>query len=37
MLSLTVSQIKDRNARYDPQETLKLIDEEVDAARAGRS
>ena len=29
MLDLTVSQIKDRNARYDPQETLKLIDEEV--------
>ena len=37
VLDLTVSQIKDRNARYDPQETLKLIDEEVDAARAGRS
>lgn len=37
MLDLTVSQIKDRNARYDPQETLKLIDEEVDATRAGRS
>ena len=37
MRDLTVSHIKDRNARYDPQETLKLIDEEVDAARAGRS
>ena len=37
MLDLTVSQIKDRNARYDPEETLELIDEEVDAARAGRS
>ena len=37
VLDLTVSQIKDRNARYDPQETLKLIDEEADAARAGRS
>jgi hypothetical protein len=37
MLSLTVSHIKDRNTLYDPQETLKLIDEEVDAARAGPS
>ena len=37
MLDLTVSQIKDRNARYDPEEILELIDEEVDAARAGRS
>ena len=36
MLDLTVSHIKDRNTRHDPQETLKLIDEEVDAARAGR-
>lgn len=33
----TVEQVKDRNARYDQQELLDLIDEEVDAARADRS
>ena len=37
LLDLTVAQIKDRNAAYDQQAILKLIDEEVDAARAGRS
>ena len=37
LLDLTIRQIKDRNARYDQQEILDLIDEEVDAARAGRS
>jgi hypothetical protein len=36
VLDLTVVEIKDRNARYDQQEILDLIDEEVDAARAGR-
>ena len=37
VLELTVSRVKDRNARYDQEELLDLIDEEVDAARAGRS
>ena len=37
LLDLTVAQIKDRNAAYDQQAILKLIDEEVDAARAGCS
>ena len=37
LLDLTVAQIKDRNAAYDQQAILKLIDEEVDAARAGGS
>ena len=37
VLDLTVCQIKDRNARYDQQDILDLIDDEVDAARAGRS
>ena len=37
VLDLTVHGIKDRNARYDQQKILDLIDEEVDAARAGRS
>ena len=37
VLDLTVCQIKDRNARDDQQDVLDLIDEEVDAARAGRS
>ncbi len=36
VLDLTVREIKDRNARYDQQDILHLIDEEVDAARAGR-
>ena len=37
VLDLTVCQIKDRNARDDQQDILDLIDDEVDAARAGRS
>ena len=37
VLDLTVREIKDRNSRYDQQELLGLIDEEVDATRAGRS
>ena len=37
VLDLTVRQVKDRNAAYDQREILNLIDEEVDAARAGRS
>ena len=37
VLDLTVHEIKDRNARYDQQEILNLIDEELDAARADRS
>ncbi len=36
VLDLTVRQVKDRNARYDQQEILDLIYEEVDAARADR-
>ena len=34
---LTVSNIKDRNARYDQSEILAIINEEVDAGREGRS
>ncbi len=37
VLDLTVREIKDRNTRHDQQEILDLIDEEVEAARAGRS
>ena len=37
VLDLTVRQVKGRNARYDQREILDLIEEEVDAARAGRS
>lgn len=36
VLDLTVGEIKDRNAGYDQQEILDLIDAEVEAARAGR-
>lgn len=36
VFDLTVRGIKDRNAGHDQQELLDLIDEEVDAARAGR-
>lgn len=36
VLDLTARGIKDRNAGYDQQELLDLIDEEVGAARAGR-
>ena len=37
VLDLAVRDVKDRNVRYDQQDLLDLIDEEVDAARAGRS
>ena len=37
LLDFTVRQVKDRNAGHSEQEILDLIDEEVDAARAGRS
>ena len=37
LVQLTVSNIKNRNARYDQSEILAIIDEEVDAARKGRS
>ena len=37
VLDLTVREIKDRNSRYGQQKLLDLIDEEVDATRAGRS
>ena len=37
VLDLTVRDVKDRNVQYDQQDLLDLIDEEVDAARAGRS
>ena len=36
LFDLTVDQIKDRNAQFDQQEILDLIDKEVDAARADR-
>ena len=37
VFDLTVSQVKERNAEADQRETLGLIDDEVSAARAGRS
>ena len=37
VLDLTVRQVKDRNNGYDQQEMLDLVDDEVDAARAGGS
>ena len=37
VLDLTARQVKNRNAGFDQREILDLIDEEVDAARAGRS
>ncbi len=37
VLDLTVEQVKDRNAGYDQQAILDLIDDEVAAGRAGRS
>ena len=37
VMEATVSRVKERNARYAQYELLDLIDEEVDAARAGRS
>ena len=37
LLDLTLGDIKARSAGYDQQEILDLIDEEVEAARTGRS
>ena len=37
VLELTVKQVKDRNAGYDQQAILDLIDDEVATGRAGRS
>ena len=37
VLDLTIRDVKDRNVQYDQQDILNLIDDEVDAARAGRS
>lgn len=37
LLDLALSDIKTRNAGYDQQQILDLVNEEVDAARAGRS
>ena len=37
VFDLTVEQVKDRNAEHDQDELLRLIDSEVDAARAARS
>ena len=37
VLDLTVEQVKGRNAGYDQQVILDLIDDEVAAGRAGRS
>ena len=37
VLDLTVSKVKKRNAGHDQREILDLIDDEVSAARAGRS
>lgn len=37
VLDLTVVQVKERNAGFDQQTLLDLIDREVAAARAGRS
>ncbi len=37
VFDLTVSEIKDRNAEYDQQQILNLIDQEVDAVHADRS
>ena len=37
VFDLTVSQVKERNAVSDQREILDLIDDEVSAARAGRS
>ena len=36
VFDLTVQQVKDRNAGYDQQEILELVDDEVDAVCAGR-
>lgn len=36
VLDLTVQEVKERNAEFDQQEILDLIDAETDAARADR-
>ncbi|MXY63667.1 MAG: hypothetical protein F4128_08875 [Gammaproteobacteria bacterium] len=36
VLELTVRQVKERNAEFDQQELLDMIDQEVSAVRAGR-
>lgn len=36
VLELTVHQVKERNAEFDQQELLDMIDQEVSAVRAGR-
>ena len=37
VFDLTIGQVKERNVGYDPMEILDLIDDEVSAARAGRT
>ncbi len=37
IFDLTVTEVKDRNARYDQREILDLIGEELNAARADHS
>jgi len=37
IFDLTVDEVKERNARYDQREILDVIDEELNAARAGHS
>ena len=37
VFDLTIGQVKERNAEYDQMEILDLIDDEVSAARAGRT
>ncbi|MBS3809871.1 MAG: methionine repressor-like protein [Desulfobacterales bacterium] len=37
VFDLTVSEIKGRNAQYDQQQILELIDQEADAVHADRS
>ena len=37
IFDLTVSQVKERNAGYNQREILEVIDEELNATRAGHS
>ena len=37
IFDLTVTEVKDRNARYNQREILDLIDQELNAARADHS
>ena len=37
IMELTISNAKDRNARFDQCEILEIIDEEVDVGREGRA